>query len=168
VQMMNTSHNPQAAADQARNRYRDVTTQLGLLGLDAAIPQGVRAIAETTVAQMRDVYDRSQDALDASIATFERSFEAAGRDATAFNRKIIALARRNADSAFDLAKSLASAKDLSEIVGLQSIYWQKQFNILSAQAQEVSALSNKVAAAAAERVKVTSKNARHGLEKATS
>ena len=42
---MNTSHNPQAAADQARNAYRKVTSQLGLLGLDTTIPEGVRALA---------------------------------------------------------------------------------------------------------------------------
>jgi hypothetical protein len=31
---MTATHNPQAAADQARTNYRDVTAQLGLLGLD--------------------------------------------------------------------------------------------------------------------------------------
>ena len=163
---MNTSHDPRAAVDEARNRYRNVTAQLGILGFDTAIPEGVRAIAETTVAQTRDVYNRSQDALDAAITTFERTFDAAGKDATAFNRKIIALARRNVDSAFDLAKSLASAKTLAEVVELQRIYWQKQFSTLSAQAQEVSTLSNEVAAAAAESVKAHVANADH-LRKAS-
>ena len=59
---MNTSYEAQAAAEQARKTYRDVATQLGRLGLDTAIPEGVRAIAETTVAQTRDAYDRSLDA----------------------------------------------------------------------------------------------------------
>ncbi len=91
---MTATFNPQAAADQARNTYRDVTAQLGHLSLDTAIPEAVRALAEKTVAQTREVYDRSKDALDASIATFERSFDAAGRGAAAFNRKIIDIARR--------------------------------------------------------------------------
>jgi phasin len=164
---MNTSHDPRAAVDEARNRYRNVTAQLGVLGLDTAIPEGVRAIAETAVAQTRDVYNRSQNALDESIAMFERTFDTAGNEATAFNRKIIALARRNVDSAFDLAESLASAKDLAEVVELQRAYWQKQFSILSAQALEVSTLSNEVAAAAAESVKVhVAKSADH-LRKAS-
>jgi phasin len=147
---MNTSYDPQAGANQARNRYRDVTTQLSHLGLSTGIPEGVRAIAETTVAQTRDVYHRSQDALDASIATFERTFDAAGREATAFNRKIINMARRNVDAVFDLAKSLAGAKDLADLVELQRTYWQEQFSILSDQAREVSTLSDEVTAAAAE------------------
>jgi hypothetical protein len=98
-------------------------------------------IAETAVAQTRDAYDRSQVALDASIATFESSFDTAGRSATAFNRKIIDLARRNIDSVFDLAESLSNAKNLTEIVELQAAYWQKQFSLLSAQAREVGTLS---------------------------
>ena len=78
---------------------------------------------------------------DASIATFESSFDTAGRSATAFNRKIIDLARRNIDSVFDLAESLSNAKNLTEIVELQAAYWQKQFSLLSAQAREVGTLS---------------------------
>ena len=150
---MNTAFTPQAAADQARSAYRNVTSQLGLLGLDTAIPEAVRSAAEKTVAQTRDVYDRSQNALDASIATFEKSFDAAGQGAAAFNRKVIDIARRNLNSVFDLAKSLASAKDLAQVVELQAAYWQKQFSALTAQAEEVRALSTKVTAAAAEPIK---------------
>jgi phasin len=144
-----------------------VTAQLGLLGLDPTIPEGVHAIAEKTVTQSRTAYDRSLDALEASIATFESSFDAAGRGATAFNRKIIELARRNVDSVFDLAKSLANAKDLAEIVELQGAYWQKQVSNLTAQAEEVSTLSNKVTAAAADPVKAHVKRGMDELSNAT-
>ena len=134
---MTAAYNPQAAADKARATYRNVTAQLGLLGLDTAIPGAVRS--EKTVAQTWEVYDCSRDALDASIATFERSFDAAGQGAAAFNRKIIDLAQRNVNSSFDLAKSLAGAKNLAGIVELQAAYWQKQFSALTAQAEEVRA-----------------------------
>ena len=93
-----------------------MTAQLGHLGLDTATPESVRALAEKTVAQTREAYDLSKDAFDASVTTFERSFDAAGQGATAFNRKIVDIARRNVDTSFDLAKSLASAKNLTDIV----------------------------------------------------
>ena len=141
--MADTS-NPQAAAERARKSYRDVTTQLGQLGLDTSVPEAVRAMAEKTVAQTREVYDRSKDALDASIEMFERTFAAAGQGAAAFNRKIIDLAQRNVNSGFDLAKSLAGAKNLAEIVELQAAHWRKQFGGLTSQAEEVRALSTKV------------------------
>lgn len=136
--------NPQAAADQTRTAYRHVTAQLGLLGLDTDIPEGVRALAEKFAAQNRETYDGYLDAFDASVATFERSFEAAGQSATAFNRKIIDIARRNVDVSFDLATSLAGAKSLADMVSLQADFWRKQFGVLTAQAEEVRALSLKV------------------------
>ena len=150
---MTATSNPQAAAEQARKNYRDVTTQLGQLGLDTAIPEAVRATAEKSVAQTREVYDRSKDALDASVATFERTFDAAGQGAVAFNRKIIDIAQRNVNSGFDLAKSLAGAKNLSEMVEFQAAYWQKLLGTLTSQAEEVRALATKMAAAAIEPVK---------------
>jgi phasin len=143
---MNATHKSQAAADQARDAYRNVTAQLGLLGLNTAIPEGVRALAEKTVAQSRQVYDRSSDAFDASVATFEKTFDAAGQGAAAFNRKIIDISRRNLNSVFDLATSLAGAKNLADIVELQTDHWQKQIDVLTAQAEEVRTLSTKVVA----------------------
>jgi phasin len=150
---MAATYDPHTAADQARAAYRKMTDQLGHFGLETAVPEGVRALAEKTVAQTREAYDRSSDAFDASLTTFERSFEAAGQGAAAFNRKIVDIARRNVDASFDLAKSLAGAKDLSDIVQLQAAFWRKQFDVLMAQAEEVHALSTKITADAADPIK---------------
>ena len=150
---MTATYNPSAAADHARDAYRNVTAQLGLLGLNPAIPEGVRALAEKSVAQTRQVYDRSSDAFDASVATFEKTFDAAGQGAAAFNRKIIDISRRNLNSVFDLATSLAGAKDLADIVELQRAYWQKQFGALASQAEEVRGLSTKITADATKPIK---------------
>ena len=149
---MTATNNPQAAAGQA-SAYRNMTDKLGHLGLDTAVPEGVRALADKAVAQTREAYDRSKDAFDASLTTFERSFDAAGQGAAAFNRKIVDIARRNVDANFDLATSLAGAKNLADIVELQSAFWRKQFGVLTSQAEEVRALSAKVTADAAEPIK---------------
>ena len=130
-----------------------MTTQLGYLGLDTSVPAAVRALAEKSVAQTRELYDHSNDALDASVATFEKTFDAAGQGAAVFNRKIIDLGRRNVNSVFDLAKSLAEARNLSDIVQVQAAHWQKQVSVLIGQAEEVRALSTKVAAEAADPIK---------------
>jgi phasin len=144
---MNATSNPQTAAEQARKTYRDVTTS------DMAVPEAVQAMAEKAVDQSREVYDRSKDALDASVATLERTFDAAGQGVVACNRKIIDIAQRNVNSGFDLAKSLAGAKNLSETVELQTAYWQKLVGTLTSQAEEIRALSTKMAAAAGEPLK---------------
>ena len=157
---MDATSNPQTAAEQARKNYQDVTTP------DAAVPENVRAMVEKAVDQSREVYDRSKDALDASVATLERTFDAAGQGVVAFNRKIIDIAQRNVNSGFDLAKSLAGAKNLSEIVELQAAYWQKLFGALTSQAEEVRALSTKMAAAASEPLKEQVKRGVDELRKA--
>ena len=163
---MNATYSPQAAADQARANYRDVTARLGLIGFDTAIPEGVRTLAEKAVDQTREAYDRSTDAFEASVTTFEKSFDAAGQGAAAFNRKIIDIARRNLNSSFDLAKSLAGAKSLADMVELQTAYWRKQFGTLTAQAEEVRELSTKVTAAAGEPLKEQVKRGVDELHKA--
>jgi phasin len=150
---MTPNYDPQEAAERARNSYRDVTARLGLLGFDTAIPESVRAMAEQSVAQTRQATDRSMDAFETSVATFEKSFDAAGQSAAAFNRKIIDIARRNLNSSFDLAKGLAGARTLTDMVELQTAYWRDQFGVLSAQAEEVRALSTKLTDAAAAPIK---------------
>jgi hypothetical protein len=89
------------SAHKTSQSYRDFTAKLGLLGFDAAIPESVRSMAESGVAQTRQATNRSMDALETSVATFEKSFNAAGQGAIAFNRKFIDLARRNLNSSFD-------------------------------------------------------------------
>ena len=157
---MSAPSNPQTTAEQGRKNYHDATIP------DAAAPETVRTMVEKAVDQSREVYDRSKDALDASVTTLERTFDAAGQGAVAFNRKIIDIAQRNVNSGFDLAKSLAGAKNLSEMVELQAVYWQKLLGALTSQAEEVRALSAKVAAAAGEPLKEQVKRGVDGLRKA--
>ena len=52
-----------------------------------------------------------------------------------------------------MAASLAGAKNLADIVELQSAFLRKQFGVLTAQAEEVRVLSTKVTADAAEPIK---------------
>ena len=70
---MSATDNPQTAFEQGRKNYRDLTPP------DAALPETVRAMVEKAVNQSREVYDRSKDALDASVATFERTFDLPGK-----------------------------------------------------------------------------------------
>jgi phasin len=158
---MNATPNSQNAAEQTRKNYRDVTTR------DTSVPEAVRAIADKAVDQSREVYDRSKAALDASVATLEGTLDAAGQGAVAFNRKFIDIAQRNVNSGFDLAKSLAGAKNLSEIVELQVAYWQKLWGTFTSQAEEVRAVVTKVAAAAGEPLKEQVKRSVDELRKVT-
>ena len=150
---MSETYSPQEAAEQARDSLPQGRQAIRELQLDTTVPESVRALAEKTVNQTREAYESGKDALEEAIDSLERSFDAAGQGATAFNRKMIDIAQRNFNSGFDLAKSLAGAKNLAEIVELQSAFIRHQFDVFANQASEVRALTTKIAADTAEPIK---------------
>lgn len=144
---MNESFNPRVAAEKVRDTLRQTAVQFE--DFNTPVSEAMRALAEKNVAQTRELYEHSKHALEAALETLERSFDAMGQGATALNRKVMEIAQCNIDSGFDLAKSLAGAKNLAEVIELQATYWRKQFDTLGAQAEEVRSLSNQVTADAA-------------------
>ena len=62
----------------------------------------------------------------------------------ALNLKVIDIAERNISTGFDLAMSLAGAKNVAEAVEMQSAYWRKQLGQMQAQAEEVRALLSRL------------------------
>jgi phasin family protein len=114
--------------------------------LDTALPQAARELAEKSLAQTREAYERSKSALEAALDALARSFDALGQGSAALNRKIMEIAHRNVSSGFDLARSLATAKNLAEVVELRAVYWRKQLSSLAVQAEEMRELSAKLGA----------------------
>ena len=143
---MNESLDPKVAARKTVARFEE-------LARDTEVPQAMRDLAERNIAQMRETYERSKDALEGVVQSWERSFDATNQGAVALNRKIIDIAQRNINSGFDLAKSLAGAKNLAEATELQADYWRKQLDTLAAQSEEVRTLTAQVAAAATKPMK---------------
>jgi hypothetical protein len=117
---------------------------------EARVPATLCDLAETNIAQTREIYERSKDALQAVLTSWQKSFGAANQGAAALNFKIMDIAERNISTGFDLAMSLAGAKNASEAMELQSVYWRKQLNRLQTQAEEVRALSTRITASLTE------------------
>ena len=164
---MNESYNPKVAGEKARETSRKTATQFENLMLGAPVSGAMRALAEQNVDQTREVYEHSKNALEAALETMERSFDAVGQGAAALNRKVVDIAQRNITSGFDLAKSLAGASNLAEIVELQAAYWRKQFDTLGAQVEEVRSLSTQVTADTAKPVQEQMKRSMNELRKAS-
>ena len=136
---MNESLDPKVATRKTAARFEE-------LARDTEVPQAMRDLAERNIAQMRETYERSKDALEGIVQSWERSFDATNQGAVALNRKIIDIAQRNINSGFDLAKRLAGAKNLAEATELQADYCRNHLYTLAAQAEEVRTLSAQVAA----------------------
>ncbi|MGH6865320.1 MAG: phasin [Methyloceanibacter sp.] len=149
---MNDS-NPHEIIEQTTQAFTKAAKQFEPLKLDTTVPESVRALAEKTVNQTREAYERGKDALEEAIDALERSFDAAGQGAAAYNRKLIDISQRNLNSGFDLAKNLAGAKNLAEIVELQSAFLRNQFDVFANQASEIRALTTKIATDTTEPIK---------------
>jgi phasin len=150
---MNESSNSQDAAQKTRDTYRKTAAQFEQFVNDTQLPEAIRSLAEKNIAQTREHYERSKDVLEAVLASWEKSFDAAGQGAAALNRKVIDITQRNINSGFDLAKSMAEAKSLPEAMELQADYWRKQLSAVEAQVEEVRTLSTQVTAEVTEPIK---------------
>ena len=101
-------------------------------------------------------HDQSRKFADKSAAiaseTFEKgkaavgqSFSAAVENMRAFNVKMIDMARTNAEAGFDFALQIATAKAPTDIAELWTTHARKQFETLSEQTKELTALGQKMA-----------------------
>ena len=113
----------------------------------------MRALAQRNIAQTRELYERSRGTLRSVLESWEKSFGAAAQGAVALNRKVLDIAEGNIDTNFALATGLAGAKNFAAVMALHAAYWRKRFGNLSAQAEEVRALSTKLTATVAEPIK---------------
>lgn len=112
------------AAETLRDTYRRIIAPFDQFR-HSQVPNTMRVLAERNVAQTRELYGGSKNALQAVLESWQKSFSAAGQAALSFNRKITDVAERNMETGFDLAIGLAGARNLAEIMELQSAYWHK-------------------------------------------
>ena len=70
------------------------------------------------------------------------------------NAKVIEFARANSNAAFDYAGELLAVKSPSELLEVSAEHVRKQIEVLSTQAKELTALSQKVLLETAEPLKV--------------
>jgi len=130
--------------DAAPKPAANVSTEKASNGqFEVQVPSSMQALTERNVVQTRELYERSKNTLHAVLEGMEKSCDGA----VALNRKIIDIAEHNVTAGFDLAMSLAGAKNLAEVMNLQAAYWRTQFDNLSAQTEELRALSTRMTAA---------------------
>jgi phasin len=114
------------------------------------VPEVFREMAEKSVEQAKDSYARLRTAAEDATDVVEDTYLQATRGATEFNLRAIDAIRTNVNANLDYARELLAAKSMSEAVELSATHLRTQFDALSGQAKEFSALAQKVAADAAE------------------
>ena len=117
------------------------------------MPAAFREMAERGVAQAKDTYEKMKAAAEEATDVLETTYSTATKGASDFGLKVIEVARANTNAAFDFAGEIMAAKTLSEVVELTSAHARKQFEALTEQSKELSALAQKVATDTAEPIK---------------
>lgn len=123
------------------------------------VPPAVREIAEKSLSSVRDSYEKVKAAADQANSAIEDACSSASKGISEYNVKALEALHTNVSSTFDFYTSLLSAKSLAEAVELSTSHVRKQFETVSGQAKDLSALAQKVAAESSEPLKA-------GVEKA--
>lgn len=103
------------------------------------IPPELRDLAEKNVEQARAAYGHFMDFLTQAVSAWAGSPASSEMGGfRAVQEKAIAFAKENAERSFALASDLARAKDVQEVITLQSRFVQTQMQTFGIQAQQIS------------------------------
>jgi phasin len=117
------------------------------------VPEAFRAFAEKGVEQAKDTYTRMKTAAEQTTDLMEDAYLNVSKGTADFNLKALEALRVNVNSSFDYTRQMLSTKSFSEAVELSATHMRKQFDALSEQTKQLSALAQKVAAEASEPIK---------------
>jgi phasin len=117
------------------------------------MPEAFREMTEKGVAHAKDTYAKAKVASEEAADLLENSYATVAKGATDYNLKLIEIARTNTRAAFDYAHELLGVKSPSEFIELSTSQMRKQFDIASAQNQELCALAQEVATEATKPIK---------------
>jgi phasin len=114
------------------------------------MPEAFREMTEKGVAHAKDTYAKAKAASEEAADLLQNTF---AKGATDYNLKLIEIARTNTRATFDYAHELLGVKSPSEFIELSTAQMRKQFDMFSAQNNELCALAQAVATEAAEPIK---------------
>jgi hypothetical protein len=103
------------------------------------IPPELREMAEKNVEQARAAYGQFMDFMAQAMGAWSKSPGAANMGGfSVVQERAVGFAKENAERSFALASELSRAKDMQEVLTLQSRYVQTQMQTFGIQAQQLS------------------------------
>ena len=104
------------------------------------IPQQVRELAEKNVQAAQTAYGQMMEAMSQAMSMWSTSMPSNDMTAgfKAVQDRATQIAKKNADAPFSLANEIASARDIQQILAVQSRFAQTQMQAYASQAQELS------------------------------
>jgi phasin len=109
------------------------------------IPTEVREFAEKSVEQARKAFEGFSTAAQKALTSIDLTAMPLQSGAKEVGVKALTHAETNVKAAFDLAQKLVHAKDIQEVLQLQSDYVKSQFDVIQEQTKELGAAIQKAA-----------------------
>jgi len=106
-------------------------------GRQFEIPAEMRQFAERSVEQAKQAFDTFIAAASQAVSTFGGQAEAFRQSSDDARRRAIAFAEQNVDASFEFAQRLVRARDVQEVIRLQTEFVQTQMRALTEQAKEL-------------------------------
>lgn len=113
------------------------------------IPADMRKFAEQSVEQARKAFDGFISAAQQAVNDMEGRASMAQANAKNVGEQAMTFAQSNIMASFELAQKLVRAKDVEEIMKLQSEYVKSQIQTLNEQAKQLGESATKAAMDAA-------------------
>lgn len=104
------------------------------------IPQELRELAEENVERARKLYLQFMDGVGQAMTSWSSASSDVAPGFHEVQERAVKLANENAEAAFTLAKDVAQAKDLHQLIDLQTRYVQSQMKWYADQTQEFGRL----------------------------
>lgn len=113
------------------------------------IPAEMRDVAEKSLGQAKQAVDGVLGAAHKAVAAIEGQAEAAQASVKTIGTKTMTFAEKNIASSFDFAHKVVRAKDIQEVIALQTEFMKSQMAALTEQAKEITEFATKAAMEAA-------------------
>ena len=109
------------------------------------VPAEMRDFAERSVAQARKAFEGFMGAVHKTAGNVESPAIPGLSGAKDVSLKAVSFAETNVNAAFDLAEKLVHAKDLQEVLAIQSDYVKAQMAAIQSQTKELGEVVQKAA-----------------------
>ena len=108
---------------------------------DTKTSEDLSTVAEQTIKQ-------ASGAMENYLDFFQKSMSASPWAGTELNKKVADYAQQNVATAFGFAQRLTQAKDLQDVVRIQTEFFQTQMKSLTEQSKDLSETATKAATGA--------------------
>jgi phasin len=109
------------------------------------VPADLRAMTEKSMEQARVAFNTFMNAAQQAVSQFEGQAKAVQAGAKEVSEKAMSYAERNVANTFAFADRLVHAKDIQQVIALQTEFVQAQMKEFAAQAKELGAAASKLA-----------------------